>query len=181
MPKITAIELENFQPNRTNTKNTGDAWKLTESRTHEKKSTAFQPLSGGVESNIVHSLAKSIAAMCNTEGGTVVIGQADDGELLGLQEDIEFKGKGSADLYQLAIRNALEAKFGKTLELLGVQLDFVDVGDKKLGIFTCPASKDPVYTRGEKDKEKLFYHRDGNSTKELRGPDLVEYVKIRFK
>jgi len=175
------IELENVQPNRMNTKIAGDVWTIIESRTHEKKSTAFKPLSGGAESNIVHSLAKSIAAMCNTDGGTVVIGQADDGELLGLQEDIEFKGKGSADGYQLAIRNTLETKFGKTLELLGVQLDFVDVEDKKLGIFTCPASKEPVYTRGEKDKEPLFYHRDGNATKELKGPDLVEYVKTRFK
>ena len=155
-------------------------WELEESKHHEKKATAFKPLSTGEEKNVIHAMAKSIAALCNTEGGTLVIGQADDGTITGIDEDIAYKGKGSFDKYQRAIRETLASKFGKPLEFIGVQLDFPKVKEKKLAVFTCSKSSEPIYVKGEKDNNEHLYMRDGNRTTELVGSQLVEYVaKIR--
>ena len=151
-------------------------WELDESKHHEKKATAFKPLSTGGEKTIIHMVAKSIAAFCNTDGGSLVIGQGDDGTIIGIEDDIAYKGKGSFDKYQLAIRDSLASKFGKTLEVLGVQLDFPTVEEKTLAVFTCSKSNRPVYTKGEKDDNEHLYIRDGNRTKELLGSQLVEYV-----
>jgi hypothetical protein len=151
-------------------------WEMEESKHHEKKSSAFKPLTTGDEKTVVHSMSKSIAAFCNTEGGTLVIGQADDGTILGLKEDMDFKRKVSLDKYELAIRDVLRAKFGKTLEVIGVQLDFHEVEEKPIAVFTCPASSAPVYTRGDKDNNEHLYIRDGNRTNELLGSELVEYM-----
>ena len=151
-------------------------WELEESKNHEKKATAFRPLSTGDEKTIIHMMAKSIAALCNTDGGTLVLGQDDDGTILGIEDDMAYKGKGSLDKYQLAIRDTLASKFSKSLEVVGVQLEFPTVEDKRIAVFTCSKSNTPVYTKGDKDNNEHLYIRDGNRTKELLGSELVEYM-----
>jgi len=138
-------------------------------------------LSTGDEKTIIHMMAKSIAALCNTGGGALVIGQADDETIIGIEDDVAYKAKGSFDKYQLAIRHTLASKFGKTLEVVGVQLDFPTVEEKTLAVFTCSKSNAPLYTKGDKDNNKHLYVRDGNRTTELLGSQLVEYVaKIKI-
>lgn len=154
--------------------------RLEESKTHEKKSSAFVPLNTGTEKVVVHALAKSIAAMCNTDGGTVVVGQADDGEIVGIANDMEFKNVFSLDQFELKLRDALQAKLQKRLQVLGVNLDFVVIGEDIVALFTCPKSAQPVYTKAIEGSDQVVYIRDGNSTQELKGPQLVEYILKRF-
>jgi hypothetical protein len=175
------VDLEKPTKRQSTQIHTPRPWDLEESKHHEKKATAFKPLSTGDEKTIIHMMAKTIAALCNTGGGTLVIGQADDGTILGIEDDVAYKAKGSFDKYQLAMRDTLASKFGKTLEVLGVQLDFPTVEEKTLAVFTCSKSNEPIYTKGDKDNNEHLYIRDGNRTTELLGSQLVEYVaKIKI-
>jgi hypothetical protein len=57
-------------------------------------------------------IMKSVAAFANGNGGTLLIGVKDDGEVLGLERDYSSLGEGDRDKFELHLRSLLSQQFG---------------------------------------------------------------------
>ncbi len=81
-----------------------------ESETIEFKSTARVNLhTGEADPKTEHVIVKTVCGLLNHEGGTLLIGVADDGQILGIEPDLRtFGAKGNTDGYELHLRQLLD-------------------------------------------------------------------------
>ena len=69
-------------------------------------------IKGAVNSKLEQAVLKTIAAFSNAEGGTLLIGVNDEGEVIGLDYDYTSL-KGNRDEFELHLRNLINQNFGK--------------------------------------------------------------------
>ena len=67
-----------------------------------------------VDKKLEDVVAKAVAAFANSQGGTLVIGVSDEGEVLGLDHDYLTlaNGNGDKDKFEIHLRNILNHHFG---------------------------------------------------------------------
>ena len=125
------------------------------------------------DKNITHAITKTIAAFLNTDGGILLVGVGDDGELLGLDED-RFENE---DKMLLFVTNTIQSQLG-TLHLDNIHFHIETIKSKSVLRIDVQAGSSPCYL----SKEKLdhFYIRTGPSTTDLRLSQVFEYLKKRF-
>lgn len=117
---------------------------------------------------------KTVAAFLNTNGGVLLIGISDDGEALGLNDEITRYHKGSDDKFLLHWKNNLKSRVGEQYyPFISAQL--VSLSGKKVLWVACKSSLIPCYLDG-----RDFYVRTNPATDKLEGPKLVEYVNNHF-
>ena len=58
---------------------------------------------------------KTIAAFNNKEGGMLIIGASDEGEVIGLEDDYNSLKDGDKDKFELHLRNLLNTAYSKEL------------------------------------------------------------------
>ena len=143
----------------------------------EYKSSAYYSYMEGVpEKVILDQSLKAIAGFLNAGGGTLAIGVADDGEILGIQPDLDLK-KIDTDRYVNALTSAIGAKMGTlAATLVSVKVQRFGEDDKEICLVEVQGAPDPIYS----GKERTFYVRVNNSTRKIAGPDLVGYVLKRW-
>jgi len=146
-----------------------------ESKTLEFKQTlAIDIRTGSKAKYIEDSVIKTIGAFLNSDGGTLLIGVEDSGEIIGINEEVGalFKSK---DKYLLHLKNIIMSRLGADLYPL-IDQRVVLLNDKDIVAIKCSPSRTEVYVDG-----KDFYVRTNPSTDKLEGPKLVGYIKNRFK
>lgn len=154
-----------------------------ETERREFKSSAFHSYQDATVSPKVifeASVLKPVAGFLNARGGFLFIGVDDDAHALGIQPDLELK-RWDTEKYVRHLTDRISEELGPvaatsthiTIETQdGVEICAVEVDP----------SPDPVWLeQSEKSgKRKAFYVRISNSTRELRGPDLVSYCGKRW-
>ena len=125
------------------------------------------------DKNITYAVTKTIAAFLNSEGGILLVGVADNGEVLGLDAD-RFENE---DKMLLFLTNSIQSQLG-TLHLDHINFHTETIADKEVLRIDVQAGSAPCYL----SKEKLdhFYIRTGPSTTDLRLSQLFEYLNKRF-
>ena len=121
---------------------------------------------------------KTIAGLSNSDGGTLLIGVQDDGEILGLDKDFNILG-GNVDKFELHVRNLLNKHLGK-VSAAQVNVSFPIVRDKEICRIDVLKSDKPVYLKistKEAGVQEKFYVRSGNSTQELSISEASEYIQ----
>ncbi len=115
---------------------------------------------------------KTVAAFLNSDGGTLLIGVQDNGEVYGLEHDLKLL-KNSRDQFELTLRNLINDRIG--VEFGGfIKVRFDDVEGKIVcRVDVAPAPK-PAYCDNE------FFIRTGNQTRNLTLPAAMEYVRIKW-
>lgn len=117
-------------------------------------------------------IMRTIASFLNSKGGSLFIGINDDGSLRGIQSDFTYLN-GGVDLYERVLRKAIVDNFSKDVNSL-MEFSF----HTSRGLTYCeiqvPAYEKPV------SYKLSFWQRQGNETRILRGPDLVDFIKRRF-
>jgi len=126
------------------------------------------------ESYIEQSSLKTIVAFLNTEGGTLLIGVSDDGQICGVDGEIEKFHK-NTDKFLLHFKNLLKSKIGEQFYPF-IDNRLVKVNDVNVLLVECKPSQTPCFL-----DSKDFYVRTNPATDKLDGPKLVEYVKHRFR
>ncbi|WP_431816568.1 AlbA family DNA-binding domain-containing protein [Gordonia jacobaea] len=160
-----------------------------ESQRLERKSsflTPTDPTRGGVSKDILkHAVGKSIAALANTDGGHLIIGQDDAGEVLGLAADFAASGSRHPDRdgwYQQFVHYVRD-NFSDTWESLQLGLEWVPTssGDY-VAIIAVPErqSSTPVMVKDPKKQnaEKVFVRR-GPVTVALSTPEVIAWYEAR--
>jgi tetratricopeptide (TPR) repeat protein len=125
------------------------------------------------ENHIELSVLKTVGAFLNTEGGTLLVGVNDNGEITGLDNEITKFHK-SLDNFLLHFKNLIKDQVGEGFYPL-IDYKVIPVSDKKILLVECTKSKSECFLRG-----KDFYVRTNPATDKLVGAELLEYVKNHF-
>jgi hypothetical protein len=128
-------------------------------------------------------IVKSVAAFANGQGGTLLIGVNDDGEILGLDRDYSSLGEGDRDKFELHLRNLLSQHLGVAFVANKTKVRFPSVNDREIcQIDITPSSKPIVVKLTDKigQIQERFYVRSGNSARELPMSEMQVFIKERF-
>jgi hypothetical protein len=145
-----------------------------ESDSVEFKSTLRTNLHTGQADEKMHlSALKTIAGFLNAKGGTLMIGVADDGKVLGLGAD----GFPNEDKMGLHLVNLIRDRIGEIF-LPYVHPHFEGEDAERVLVVRC--EKGPKAAFVKDGSVHRFYVRGANATAELSGNSVTDYVKARF-
>lgn len=140
----------------------------------EFKSTLRTNLHTGQPDEKMHLAAlKTITGFLNARGGTLVIGVADDGKVLGLSAD----GFPNEDKMGLHLVNLLKDRVGEIF-LPYVHPHFEDEDGERVMVVRCEKGPKPAFVKD--GSVHRFFVRGANATMELSGNSVTDYVKSRF-
>ena len=128
-------------------------------------------------------ILKSISSFSNSEGGKLLIGVADSGEIIGLQEDYNTLKKSDKDFFELHLRNLISNAFGKDFTASNINIKFPFVDEIEICEVDIISSSKPLFIdimNKNGKKEKKFFVRSGNSSQHLEIDELATYTKTRF-
>ncbi|MDF7826265.1 putative DNA binding domain-containing protein [Pontiellaceae bacterium B12227] len=115
---------------------------------------------------------KGVAGFLNTDGGILLIGVTDDGEITGLERDV-FENE---DKCRLHFKNLISKHIGADLSKY-VRFIIVPMEGKTVGVVRCDRAEEPVFVK-DGNKEH-FYIRNGPSSDELPVSQALNYIKHR--
>ncbi|WP_255447808.1 AlbA family DNA-binding domain-containing protein [Picosynechococcus sp. PCC 11901] len=166
-----------------------------ESKTLEFKSTTFYDIKTEDFSNKkfrCHDILKAVAGFLNShDGGTLLIGVEDDGNILGL-EDYDYQDKSiknkdnKQDAYGLYLENNLIfPELGKDISPF-INLSFHSLKGKTICcIKVKPSSHQVTFNYLDQktgNKTNTFFIRSGRQTSKLTDPvEIANYCKARWK
>jgi len=146
---------------------------LGEGPTIEFKSTMRMNLHTGKPSKEIElAWLKAVAAFLNSDGGTLLFGVTDNGEITGLERDAHE----SNDKCKLHFKNLIAHHIGAEHSPL-IHFEIIPVGDKMVGVAICEQSKTPIFVTH--NKREAFYLRNGPSSDELPVSKVLSYIKKR--
>lgn len=144
----------------------------------EFKSTLRWDLREKRASPIVEAaIVKTVAGFLNAEGGTLLIGVADDGSPVGIEHDYAVVHKQNRDGFELHLTTLLLNSLGKDASA-HLTTAFHRFGDRDVCRVEVGRSHHLVFV--QEGKDEVFYLRTGNSTRKLTGSELLRYEKARF-
>ncbi|EKD63838.1 MAG: hypothetical protein ACD_51C00183G0008 [uncultured bacterium] len=144
----------------------------------EMKSTLrFDLLEGSINKKLEYVVAKTISAFLNSEGGTLIIGVDDDGNILGLEKDMETLSKQNSDGFELHLRQVIKKYLGENYEKY-LKISFPKIEDKEICLIKISKSGKPVFVNFEGNES--FFVRIGNSSIPKNRQEQSEYEKLHW-
>ena len=101
-------------------------------------------------------------AFLNSDGGDLIIGIADDGEITGVDDEL-LKFFKNTDKYLLHIKNLIKTRIGEQFYPF-IDYRIVEIDSKNVIRFACKPSQKPCYL-----DNKDFYVRTNPATDKLEG------------
>lgn len=126
------------------------------------------------EKEIETEVLKTIAAFLNSQGGTLLVGVNDAGQVTGLGREIDKLFKGSRDNLLKQLKNILKNSIGEKFYPL-FDYNTVDVGGEMVLCVVCRPSDEPCFVDATD-----FYVRTNPATDKLIGLKIFEYTRRRF-
>lgn len=131
-----------------------------------------------VNRSLENVVLKTLAGFMNSSnGGTLLIGVADDGQILGLQQDYQSLKRKDNDGFEQAIMTAISEKLGADL-CTKVQVLFHVVDGKEIcRLIVVPSSRAVFLSQGNSQQ---FYLRTGGATRGLNIKEASEFITDRW-
>ena len=123
-------------------------------------------------------IMKTIAAFLNSSGGYLLIGIDDEGQVLGLDHDLQTLGKPNLDGFENSFNLAFNKMIGVEFRQY-VELAFPTIQGKSICAVQVQPSHSPAYLQYQ-DTEKFFI-RAGNASQPLTISQSNRYIQRRFK
>ena len=121
-------------------------------------------------------IAKTIAGFLNAEGGKLIIGVKDDGEILGLKKDFATLRQKNSDGFERRFYDLITSNFGNN-HCKHCSVRFYEIDNEEICIIHVEPSVKPVYL--DHQNKTLFYLRAGNATRNLTVKEAVQYIEER--
>lgn len=142
-----------------------------------KSSLKYDYKKGYANIELESFIAKTISGFMNSNGGILLIGVSDKGELLGLDKDYTCIKKQNRDGFEIELNSIINSYLGKQFRKF-VDIGFGDINGKTICKVVIKAYPKPVYLRKGK---KEFYVRAGNSTEPLDVEQANEYINLHWE
>ena len=123
-------------------------------------------------------VAKTVAGFMNAHGGTLVIGVDDNGNPVGLDQDLATLPKSNVDGFELFLRNLLNAAVGADL-CARISVEFPSVDGTQVCAVRVPAAPRAVWI--SVGNHQVLYVRSGNSTRPLDGEEAHRYITTHWR
>ena len=154
-----------------------------ETERREFKSSAFYSYANpNIPQKVIFeaSVLKPVAGFLNARGGFLFIGMDDNATPCGIQPDLEMR-KWNTEQYVRHLTDRIGGELGSAAATC-THISIETVDGLEVCVVEVDPSPDPVWLSkaGKSGKRKVFYVRTNNSTRELRGPDLVSYYRKRW-
>lgn len=127
-------------------------------------------------------VVKTVAALGNHAGGTLLIGVCDDGSVTGISDDLDTFGR-SRDKLELHLTNLLNAHFPTGFRATKVRVSFPTVGEATVCRVDVERSRQPLFVTipdGHGHRTERFFVRSGNSSHEIPPSQVPAFVKEHF-
>ncbi|WP_319584489.1 ATP-binding protein [uncultured Pseudodesulfovibrio sp.] len=134
-----------------------------------KQTLRFNLKSGKNGKEIEHACLKTVSAFLNSEGGTLLVGVADDGSVTGFDED-NFD---SDDKALLHFNNLVDRHIGTEFSRY-IDSRIIEVGDKRVLSVHCIPAPAPAILDAAKGEE--FYVRSGPASRCLTLKQFHEWL-----
>lgn len=152
-----------------------DLLRQMETNRVEFKMSARTSLANDAPEKVINEgVVKTVAAFLNSSGGTLAIGITDDGDICGIQPDLDYKHQ-DLDGYQNWLTTLLVNNIGGGAVGAHAGIRLEAVGSEIVCLVDVAPSPVPVYAKTTKG-DACFYVRINNSTRRLEGPDLPAYI-----
>lgn len=149
--------------------------KRGENNQTEFKSTLRWDIRQGIKSPAIeHASLKTVCAFLNSEGGELMIGVRDDGNIEGIETD-QFDND---DRFLLHLWTLVKTCIGQEV-VEWVNTSLQKFGNKTVCRVSCRKSRIPVFLR-QKGFEEAFFIRVGPSTNSLEISTALKYIKQHF-
>ena len=124
-------------------------------------------------------IAKTIASFMNVEGGTLFIGVADNGSVLGLKDDYQtFGEKNNKDGFLLHLDSLIDKFLGKEFHaFLGAHIE--EIEGKEVCILEIDGSTQPVYVKWHSNEG--FYIRTSAASQKLSPIQANDYIRNHWQ
>lgn len=143
-----------------------------------KSSLRWDYYQNKVNKNLEKVIAKTVVAFLNTEGGVLLIGVSDNGELTGLEKDYySLNSNNGRDKFLKKLSEIINKYLGSDNHAL-ITPKFLRKEQKDVCVLKVDKSNRPVYLRD--GQENKFYIRTQNSSMELTGVEADQYKEKRF-
>lgn len=150
----------------------------------EFKSSVWWSYDDGVsKDDLEFMVLKTIAAFCNGNGGTILIGVNDEGAILGLEPDYGIV-KGTKDEFELRLRSKINSIFGVDVATRYLTITFPAVNGSEICRIDVRPSEKPLFIQVKKKNappEDVFYVRSGNATQPFSTKEMANYIAARFR
>lgn len=145
-----------------------------ESANTEFKSTLRWNIKDGqIDKEIEFAVIKTVTGFLNANGGILIIGVDDNGEILGLEYDYNSLKDNSWDKFQLCLTEILWKAIPKSLCQSKTSVYRFIINGKDICVIIVKPSTTPVFLNHK--NQKKFYVRTNNSTREME--DVEEIVR----
>ena len=145
--------------------------KSGESGSLEFKSTLRQNLKSGKPGKEIElAWLKTVVAYLNTEGGFLLFGVSDEGEILGMGPDLFLNDDHCLRHFKNLIHQHIGIEFAKM-----IHFDLLEIDGKVIGLVDCNPADEPVFLLN-KDGED-FYVRSGPATIKLTSKKMLKYLE----
>ena len=152
-----------------------------------KNDSQIKEFINDIQRKIQHSFLKALAGMLNTRGGTIRVGVADTGKILGIEEDLKMKFKEDTlekakDRYEVWVSGSfLPNNLSKDASSY-LLINYVDVADKTFLEVSALPSREPIFVKSRDKENEIgdFYIRPGTSAFALEDQYRDNYIKNNF-
>ena len=151
--------------------------RVGESQTVEFKSSArWNVYASKPDKKMENVITKTVCGFLNAQGGKLLIGVDDDGNVVGLDADLQTLRKGNKDGYELFLRQLLDENLSVPTAGI-VSVNFEAVAGADVCVVSASSSGKPVFARPHEggSGHSEFWVRIGNATKQLHGDDMLDY------
>jgi len=142
-----------------------------------KSSLQYNIRANRFDREIESAVLKTIVAFCNTKGGELLIGVADDKTIMGVEHD----GFANEDRFQLHLRNLLMERIVPSVAEF-VEFSMVTIDGKVICHVVCKQSRRrEIWLKPDRNVPEQFFVRLGPSSTELQPREALAYIREHFE
>ena len=150
--------------------------KLPESDRLEYKSTFQWDVRRNCENKELRfSTLKTIAAFLNSEGGTLIIGVEDNGNIFGLEKDLSLLSNGNLDRLERKIIDSICQYIGSNFTQQ-IKIRFEKIDGKDVCAIYIKKSAKKAWLQKTNEKKLEFYIRMSNRSEPLDLPNIYDHL-----
>ncbi len=131
--------------------------------------------------DVIFSTMKSIVAFLNCGGGILFVGVKNDGECIGLEQDLAIikHGMANIDAWETQCRNYISGRFKDGVSINDyLTISFIKIEKSYVARIGILGRR--LLSFIKKDGNYLLYRRQGNRSVEVKFEDIEEFVCIRI-
>ena len=144
-----------------------------------KETLRYDAHKGEISRELEKMVLKTIVAFLNSEGGTLLIGVNDNGDIVGLENDYKVLVKKNRDGFENHLTMLVKTLIGLPF-IKYVKTKFESVDEKDICVVSVKEGHKPAYLQNA-DKKEDFFVRVGNSTQPFSMSETEEYIRTHWK